>query len=188
MKKLALSIAYSLVRLIRKIRGRIKLYDLKLRGVIIDSTASVDPAAIFEPSGGKIIIGPNSVIDRGVILRTLDGTIEIGSDCSINAYSVVYGSGGLRIGNGVRIAPHTVIVPSNHIFSDPDVLIKDQSLSLKGIVIEDDVWIGTGARVLDGVVIKQGTVVGAGAVVTKSTEPYSIVVGVPAKKIATRLG
>lgn len=186
MKKLVLSTAYSLVRVIRKIRGRIKLYDLKLRGVIIDSTASVDPTAIFEPGIGKIIIGPNSFIDRGVILRTLDGTIEIGADCSINAYSVVYGSGGLRIGNSVRIAAHTVIVPSNHIFSDSDVLIKNQSLSLKGIFIEDDVWIGAGAKILDGVTIQKGTVVGAGAVVTKSTEPYAIVAGVPAVVIRYR--
>ena len=187
MKEMVKKFAYSLVRLIRRIRGQLKIHDLRLRGVIIDSSASIDPAAIFEPGGGKIIIGPNTFIDRGVILRTLDGTIEMGADCSINAYSVVYGSGGLRMGHGVKIGTHTVIVPSNHVFSDLDILIKDQGLSLKGIVIEDDVWIGAGVRILDGVVIGKGTIVGAGAVVTKSTEPYSIVAGVPAKKIASRM-
>lgn len=188
MKEMVKKFAYGVVRLIRRIRGRLKIYDMRLRGVIVDSSASIDPAAIFQPGEGKIIIGPNSFIDRGVILRTLDGTIEIGANCSINAYSVVYGSGGLRIGNGVNIGTHTVIVPSNHVFSDPEILIENQGLSLKGIVIEDDVWFGAGVRILDGVVIGKGTVVGAGAVVTKSTEPYSINAGVPAKKISSRLG
>ena len=54
-------------------------------------------------------------------------------------------------------------------------------------MIEDDVWIGAGARILDGVVVRKGTVVGAGAVVTKSTEAYSIVVGIPANKVSSRL-
>ena len=188
MKSITLQAAFGLVRFMRRIRGLAKIYDLRLRGVVIDTSALVDPAAIFEPGNGKIIIGPNVFIDRGVILRTLGGTIQIGAGCSINAYSVVYGSGGLKIGNSVQIGTHTVVTPSNHIFSDLKVDIKDQGLSLKGIVIDDDVWIGAGVRILDGVVIGRGTVVGAGAVVAKSTEPYSVVVGVPAKKISSRLG
>jgi len=39
---------------------------------------------------------------------------------------------------------------------------------------------------MPGVTLETGTVVGAGAVVTKSTEPYSVVVGVPAKRIKSR--
>jgi acetyltransferase-like isoleucine patch superfamily enzyme len=179
--------AYTAVRQFRKTRGFIKILDSKLRGVHVNFSSLIRPSAVLEPSGGHISIGSNTFIDNGVILRPLGGSIEIGSDCSINAYSVIYGNGGLRIGNGVRIAAHTVIIASNHIFSDPDKLIKDQGLSLKGIVIEDDVWIGCGARILDGVVIKKGTVIGAGAVVTKSTSPYSVVAGVPAKNISSRI-
>ena len=40
--------------------------------------------------------------------------------------------------------------------------------------------------ILSGVEIGQGAVVAAGAVVTKDVEPYSIVGGVPAKKIGMR--
>ena len=121
------------------------------------------------------------------MLRAFSGSIEIGENCTVNPYCILDGGGGLIIGNGVRIAAHTVIVASNHNFSDPSTPIFEQGLSTKGIIIEDDVWLGSGAKVLDGVTICKGTVVGAGSVVTKSTEPYSVVVGVPSKKISSRL-
>ena len=179
--------AYFIVRFIRTLRRKLKIYSLRLRGVIVHSSAVIDPAAIFEPSGGKISVGARTFIDRGVILRAYGGVIQIGSDCSINPYAVIYGDGGLVIGNGVRIAAHTVIVPSNHIFSDPDKFIFEQGESRLGITIEDDVWLCSGVHVLAGVNIKKGTVVGAGAVVTKSTEPFGVYVGIPAKKISSRL-
>ena len=47
-------------------------------------------------------------------------------------------------------------------------------------------WIGTDALILSGVKLSRGTVVAAGSVVVKSTEPYSIVGGNPAKLIKKR--
>jgi maltose O-acetyltransferase len=51
------------------------------------------------------------------------------------------------------------------------------------IVIEDFVWIGTGAIILPGVRLGHGSVIGAGAVVSKSVPKSAIVVGNPAKSI-----
>jgi acetyltransferase-like isoleucine patch superfamily enzyme len=67
-----------------------------------------------------------------------------------------------------------------------DVPIAEQPEPRLGVVIEDDCWLGAGAIVVDGVRIGRGSVVGAGAVVTRDVEPYSVVVGVPARKVATR--
>lgn len=187
MKPFLVDLGYRLVRKAREARRLFKIIDLRVRGITVDFSCSIHPSAVFEPSGGKISIGSNTFVDRGVIVRALGGRIDIGADCSVNAYSVLYGGGGLHIGRGVRIAPHTVIVPGNHIFADASVFIKDQGLSQRGILVEDDVWIGAGARILDGVVLKKGTVVGAGAVVTKSTEALSVVAGVPAREISSRL-
>lgn len=53
-------------------------------------------------------------------------------------------------------------------------------------IIGHDVWIGHGAIILPGVTIGTGAVVGAGAVVSKDVEPYTVVVGVPAKPIRQR--
>ena len=53
----------------------------------------------------------------------------------------------------------------------------------KGVVVEEDCWIGTNVTLLQGVVVRRGTTVAAGAVVNKSTLPYSIWGGIPAKLI-----
>jgi acetyltransferase-like isoleucine patch superfamily enzyme len=57
----------------------------------------------------------------------------------------------------------------------------------QGIVIEDDVWIGNRATVLDGVRIGKGAVVGAASVVTKDVEPYTVVMGNPARVVSRRV-
>lgn len=53
-------------------------------------------------------------------------------------------------------------------------------------VIGNDVWIGAGVRIFQGVTIGDGAIIAAGAIVTHDVEPYSIVGGVPAKKIRMR--
>ena len=53
----------------------------------------------------------------------------------------------------------------------------------KDVVVEEDCWIGMNVTLLCGVTVRRGTTVAAGAVVTKSTPPYSIMGGVPAKHI-----
>lgn len=116
----------------------------------------------------------------------MGGNIVIGDNSTINPCAIIYGQGDTIIGNGVRIAAHTVVVPSNHIYSDPNKYIYTQGLSKKGIKIEDDVWLGAGVKILDGVTIAKGCVIGANAVVTKDTEPLGIYVGIPAKKIKNR--
>jgi phosphonate metabolism protein (transferase hexapeptide repeat family) len=52
--------------------------------------------------------------------------------------------------------------------------------------IGHDTWIGHGAIIMPGVKIGNGAVVGSGAVVTKDVEPYTVVVGVPAKPVKKR--
>nr|WP_051204396.1 CatB-related O-acetyltransferase [Butyrivibrio sp. VCD2006] len=64
--------------------------------------------------------------------------------------------------------------------------LKHAVLSKPKIKIGNDVWIGQNASILQGVTIGDGAMIGAGAVVTKDVEPYSIVVGVPARHIRYR--
>lgn len=137
-------------------------------------------------AGGSITIGSDCYLSSGAQIITWGGDIVIGNNTSLNPYTVIYGQGGTRIGNGVRIAAHCLVVPSNHKFDDLNTYIYKQGLSKKGIIIEDNVWLGAGVKVLDGVRISYGSVVGANAVVTKDTEPNSINVGIPSRKIKDR--
>lgn len=112
--------------------------------------------------------------------------IVIGDHVGISEYTLLDGDGGMRIGNYVRVASHVSVIAFEHNYKDPNTPIKLQGKVSRGIVIEDDCWIGTGARILDGVTIGKGSVIGAGSVVTESIPPYSIAVGVPAKVIKKR--
>jgi len=135
---------------------------------------------------GDVKIGDRTWIGDFVIIQSWGGKIELGADCSVNPFCVLYGHGGLKIGNGVRIATQVVIAPMNHIFKEKHIPIYKQGIEARGIIIEDDIWIGANAIILDGVKIGKGSVIGAGSVVTEDVEPYSIVVGVPARIIRKR--
>ena len=56
----------------------------------------------------------------------------------------------------------------------------------KKIIIGNDVFIGTGAYIMDGVEVGDGCIIGAKTIVTKSVEPYSIIVGNPGSIIRKR--
>lgn len=135
---------------------------------------------------GSIAIGRRSIIREGAILQSYGGSITIGDDCTINAYCVLQGNGGIEIGNSALIAAGAKIFSANHIFSDRDRLIRQQGEARKGVKIGSDVWIGAGSVILDGVRVGDGAVIAAGSVVTRDVLEYAVVGGVPAKVIKYR--
>jgi len=85
------------------------------------------------------------------------------------------------------IGPRVAIVGRDHLFTKPGTpIIFSGRPELPSTEIGDDVWIGYGAIVIAGVSIGRGAIVAAGAVVTRDVPPYTIVGGVPAKRIGQR--
>jgi acetyltransferase-like isoleucine patch superfamily enzyme len=151
----------------------------------------IEEGAILNYRSGRgvepnLFIGQGTKVMPGATLLPLGGTIRIGRNCTINYGCLLYGVGGLEVGENTRIAAHTVMTPMNHVFTDPETPIWKQGETALGIRIGRDVWIGNGVKILDGVTIGDGSVVGAGSVVTKSLPPFSVAVGVPARVISRR--
>jgi len=102
--------------------------------------------------------------------------VEIGKFCSI-ARNVTIGA-----------TQHYKNHLSTHAFSYIrlfDFVKEDQKIAVTTRV-GNDVWFGANCVVMPGVSVGDGAIIGASAVVTGDVEPYSIVVGIPAKKIGYR--
>jgi acetyltransferase-like isoleucine patch superfamily enzyme len=112
--------------------------------------------------------------------------IVMGANSAVNAYSFLGSSGAITIGKNVIMGQHVCFHPENHNFDRLDIPVKAQGTTRQGIVIEDDVWVGSNVTFLDGVHVGQGSVIGAGAVVRGTIPPYSIAVGVPARVVRSR--
>lgn len=134
----------------------------------------------------QIILGEHSKISTGVIIHAYGGVVKLGDNNYIGPYSLIYGHGGVTIGNDCLISPHCQILSSNHTVPPLGTIIRSQPDILLPTKIGNDVWLGAGVTVLGGVTIGDGCVVGAGAIVSRDLPPGSYAVGVPAKVVKTR--
>lgn len=185
---------------------RAALYRLILR---MDGLAAIENNVRLR-FASRIRLGKGSYLDQGVYIHACPNGVEIGEgtyvmhgsvlhvynfrnlphsgiwigkNSLIGEMNVIRGQGGVRIGDRVYTSPLCQIIAVNHVFDDPTRPFVEQGITAEGIVIEDDVWIGSGAVILDGVRVGKGAVVAAGAVVTRDVPPHTVVGGVPAKVI-----
>ena len=145
---------------------------LSLQGIKLGNRVTIVKYAIIRPS--NIYGGP---IGEG---------LTMGDNSNIGPYNYIGCSGKITIGNNVMLAPRVSIYAENHVFDHPEILIRDQGVEKKEVIIEDDCWIAANSILLAGVTIGKGSVVAAGSVVTENVPPYSVVAGVPAKWIKSR--
>ena len=151
--------------------------------------AYLDQGVYIHACPRGVQIGANTLVMHGAILHVYNfrgmpqSGITIGRDGLIGEYTMIRGQGGVTIGDRVYTSPLVQIVAVNHVFDDPERPFIEQGITAQGIVIEDDVWIGSGAVITDGVHIGKGAVVAAGAVVTQGVPAHTVVGGVPARVI-----
>ncbi|MFD1597927.1 acyltransferase [Halobellus rarus] len=169
-----------------RVAGELRRLALNARhNTSIHRSATVDWDTKFG-TDGRIRIGQDCRIRKNAVIMPSGGRVRIGSNSLVNVFGTLLGQGGLEIGRDVLIGPHTTVVAANHTFENPDVPIDEQELSREGVEIGDDVWIGSNCTVLDGVTVGEGSVIAAGSVVTESVPEYTVVAGVPAEPIGTR--
>ncbi len=112
--------------------------------------------------------------------------VEIGKKSSLNQGVIVDGFGGVKIGEGVRIAAFTCINTADHLYDDPSIPIYQAGYKCSKVIIEDNVWIGNHVSINKGVTVATGVVIGSGAVVTRDIPQDVIVAGTPAKILRSR--
>lgn len=135
--------------------------------------------------GNNVNIGAYSRLEISRTFHDVGAYIRIGNNVGLGEFAHLGGAGGLEIGNDCIIGAYLSCHPENHVFDDPDLPIRLQGVSRKGIKVGNNCWIGAKVTILDGVEIGDNCVLAAGAVITKSMPPNSIIGGVPAKVIRT---
>ncbi|WP_298368871.1 methyltransferase domain-containing protein [uncultured Lutibacter sp.] len=148
--------------------------------------SNIHKSSVIENIKGEIEIGENFKLGLGANLLPYDGFIKIGDNSLVNNYSIIYGHGGVEIGNNTQIAAHCTIIPANHNYSFLNIPIQLQGESRRGIKIGDNVWVGANSVILDGVKIGNGCIIGASSVVTKSIPENCVAFGNPAVVIRKR--
>lgn len=146
--------------------------------------------------GGKHISIGNSFVSRSRLRleahdkygeQIFTPEITIGNNVQMLFDNHISAINKIVIGDNVLMASRILITDLSHGQTDRESLDSfpvDRPLYSKGpVIIEDNVWIGTGAAILPGVTIGKGSVIGANAVVTHDIPEYSIVGGNPARVI-----
>jgi len=132
---------------------------LDLKGI----KARIEPGAFIRD---QVTIGDNAVIMMGAVIN-IGAVIGEGTMIDMNA---VLG-GRATTGKNCHVGAGAVLAG---VIEPP---------SANPVILEDNVLIGANAVVLEGIRVGEGAVVAAGAIVTEDVAPYTVVAGVPARKI-----
>ena len=122
------------------------------------------------------LVRQNMYLDDYCVVQGQTNFISNKGKLIVKKYSVI--SSGCTIVPGshkLTVGVPFYLATTNHINDDEG-----------DIIIEEDCWVGAGCILLPKCHIGRGAVIGAGSVVKKDVPPYAVVVGVPAKIIATK--
>ena len=116
--------------------------------------------------GADVILFKNS--------KLVLGNSYLNSNCKIRCHNLI------TIGDDCVISHDFTIM-------DSDAHELEGSRNTNPVHIGNHVWIGTRVTILNGVTVGDGAVIAAGSVVTKDVAPNSLVGGVPAKMIKSKV-
>ena len=136
----------------------------------------------------NIAIGNNVRIDDFCILS---GHIILGSNIHISAYVALYGTMGIELDDYTGISSRSTIYSAMDDFSG-EYLIgpihKHGQTHVTGgkVILNRYSQIGANCIVFPNIIIAEGSVIGAMSLVNRSTSPWTISIGIPAKVIKSR--
>jgi acetyltransferase-like isoleucine patch superfamily enzyme len=152
---------------------------------------TVDDLVVLDAKGASnrgIDVGKGVFLGRGTILSCKDGDITIGDHGNFGFHCEVFSGSSVTVGRHGLFAAQSYLVGGGHEFEQTERAVIEQPRTSRGIVLGDNVWLGTGAKVLDGVRIGSDVVVGANAVVNADLPDGAVAAGVPARVLRSRGG
>jgi acetyltransferase-like isoleucine patch superfamily enzyme len=135
--------------------------------------------------GKKVYVGERFRVNAKRV--TIGDFSTIGTDANILCTTA-----DVVVGKHVMISHGLTLITGRHRYNIVGKYMQEVKDSEKEfdddapIFIEDDVWIAANVSILRGVTIGRGSIIGYGSIVTRNVNPYSIVVGNPAKEIKKR--
>ena len=111
--------------------------------------------------------------------------LTLGKGTIIGDNAILDARCGLTMGENVNLSSNVSIYTLQHDHRDPYFRCNETQKKMS-VEIDDRVWLGSNVIVLPGVHIGEGAVCCAGCVVTKDIPPYTVVAGIPAKKVGER--
>lgn len=129
--------------------------------------------------GGKI--GKHINIKPGVNIK-YPWFLELGDYVWLGEGVWIDNLGPVKIGNNVCISQEAYVFTGNHNYKSESF-----KLIIRGIDIEDGVWVGARAVICPGVRLQSHAVIAAGSVMNRDAQPFSIYQGNPAQIIKDRL-
>jgi acetyltransferase-like isoleucine patch superfamily enzyme len=139
-----------------------------------------------------LVLDDDVMLANNVMISCKNGTVKIGSHVGLGAQTIIQSTTGcpVTIGSDVIIGPRCYIVGGgNYNIDDLEVPIWRQGIKNDGgVVLEDNIWLGSSVSILGGIVMGTGSIAAAGAIVTKSIPAMSICVGQPARVVKMRDG
>jgi len=134
----------------------------------------------------NIRLGRDLFLYRELYLETREtGHITIGDAVVISRGVHLVAFAGITMESGVMIGEYASIRDANHNRVAGES-VRHTGHAARPITIGRNAWIGRGVTVLAGVTIGEGAVVGANAVVTHDVPPGAVVVGIPARPVASK--
>lgn len=131
----------------------------------------------------NVQLSPSTVIYYGTEIRS-HSNLKLGKGAIIGDNCILDARNGINIGANACLASGVEIWTEQHAHRDPWFrCLSDESYKVN---IGQRAWIGPRTIILHSVNVGEGAVVAAGSVVTKDVPPFTIVGGIPAKKIGER--
>lgn len=115
------------------------------------------------------------------VLLQIGNNVVVGNYCHIGAINKIQIGDNVLMGSNVLITDH---MHGKTTYEELQIPPNERALYSKGaVIIENNVFIGDGAKIMPGVTIGEGAMIGSNAVVTHNVAKYSIVGGIPASVI-----